>query len=144
MKILFVCQGNVGRSQIAQAFFALKSEHDSECAGTRVRGNEGQRLNELAQEPDQGLTRATIEVMQEKGINLSDNIRRQVTPEMVDHADEVFVMAERDTWPEFLETGGKVQHWAISIDIAGIDYDGVRGIRDKVEDLDSQLVRRIG
>ena len=57
---------------------------------------------------------------------------------------EVFVMAERETWPEFLEVGGKVQHWEIPIDGTRMGHDGMSEVRDRIDDLVSQLVRRIG
>ncbi len=36
MKVLFVCHGNVGRSQVGQVYFDKLSQHESSCAGTAV------------------------------------------------------------------------------------------------------------
>ena len=36
MKVLFVCQSNVGRSQVAHGFFQSMSKHESLTAGTEV------------------------------------------------------------------------------------------------------------
>ena len=36
MKVLFVCHANVGRSQVAQAYFGTISKHDSNSAGIAV------------------------------------------------------------------------------------------------------------
>ena len=49
MKVLFVCVGNVSRSQIAEAFFGSISRHESESAGTGVGKNDGGALIETAE-----------------------------------------------------------------------------------------------
>ena len=44
MKVLFVCLANVGRSQMAEAFFNRLSRHQAGSAGSRVSAQEGQNL----------------------------------------------------------------------------------------------------
>ncbi len=36
MKVLFICYANVGRSQVAQAYFKTLSQHDCDSAGIAV------------------------------------------------------------------------------------------------------------
>ena len=36
MKVLFVCIANVGRSQVAEAYFSKLTQHDSDSAGIAV------------------------------------------------------------------------------------------------------------
>ena len=42
MNVLFMCRGNVGRSQIAEAFFEGMSSYDVASAGIAVGENEGE------------------------------------------------------------------------------------------------------
>ena len=47
MKILFVCKGNVGRSQMATALFNKMSKIKASSAGTNVKEDEGQKIKEI-------------------------------------------------------------------------------------------------
>src|SRR3989344_5808999 len=49
MKILFVCRGNVGRSQMAEALFSNYSNHKVYSAGTKVYENEGEKIIVMAE-----------------------------------------------------------------------------------------------
>jgi len=70
MKILFICGGNVGRSQIAKAFFDKLSIHESVCAGINVGEKEGERLKDMP------LAKPVIECMKDVE-DLSENTRKQ-------------------------------------------------------------------
>ncbi|MDE1827919.1 MAG: low molecular weight phosphatase family protein, partial [Candidatus Micrarchaeota archaeon] len=87
MKILFVCRGNIGRSQMAEAFFAKMSKKNSATsAGTHSReeGVEGVKL---------GIGRwDTPDAMKEIGFDVSDKVSKQLTPEMINSADRVIVI----------------------------------------------------
>ncbi len=106
MKILFVCRENVGRSQTAEALFKKYSKHEVISAGTIV-DNEGQILKNLpgAQE--------VITSLKKEGIDISKNKRNQITPKMVDWADKIIVMAEKETIPDFLLNSQKAIIWEI-------------------------------
>ena len=77
------------------------------------------------------------------GVDISDRERQQLTPEMVDAADLVVLIVEKDKWPDYLQEGGKVVFWDIP-DAYGHDdnfaYDVHRQVQDRVE----QLVKEIG
>ena len=112
MKILFVCKGNVGRSQIAEAFFANMSKHNSaSSAGTDSRrvGVEGSRLGSGEWN--------TLDAMREIGLDVSDKISKQLTPKMVEEADKVIVIMtaeeSRRLLPEYVGRSGKVEQWEI-------------------------------
>jgi protein-tyrosine-phosphatase len=106
MKILFVCRANVGRSQIAESLFKKYSSHKAISAGTIVE-NEGQMIKDLPG------AKNVIEVMKREGLDISRNKRNQVTPEMVDWADKIIVMAEKETIPDFLKNSQKTIMWEI-------------------------------
>ncbi len=142
-KVLFVCFANIGRSQVAQACFNNLSQHDSDCAGIGV-GEATARRNlpsrKMKNVPGQ---RSVHYIRREFGVDIAEKERQQLTPEMVDEADLVIVIEEKNTWPDYLKEGGKVVFWDIP-DAArqddGFAYDVYRQVQDRVE----QLVKEIG
>ncbi len=141
MKVLFVCQNNVGRSQTAEVFFNQLSQHESTSVGTKVGEAEGQTIADLAQTIP--IAALLIELTAADGLSISSNQRNQLTSEMVDAADKVVVMAERETWPEYLVDSGKVVFWEIG-DAANVSPDVLQVMRDQVKAKVEELVREIG
>jgi protein-tyrosine-phosphatase len=78
-KILFVCVENAGRSQIAEGFAKHygNSKVEAISAGTMP----SSEINPLA-----------IQVMQEKGVDISKNKPKLITNQMVQEADTIIVM----------------------------------------------------
>ena len=118
--ILFVCVGNVGRSQIAEAIFnKLKpSGHDLRAisAGTEP----GKEINPLV-----------IEALAEIGIDASANRPKPISPNMIAEAERIITMGceEADFCPaKFLP---KVEEWDIE-DAKGKSLDQIRSIRDTI------------
>ena len=141
MNVLFVCRANLGRSQMAQAMFNRLSQHRSTSAGTMVLEMDGQTVAERAEvAPSVTLV---LELMDEEGLDISSEQRTQLTPELVDEADQVIVMAERETWPDYLVEGGKVEFWDI-VDAFNIPIDQVRAIKDQIKAKVEELVRETG
>ena len=62
---------------------------------------------------------------------------------MMDEADRVIVINEKERWPDYVVEGGKVVHWDVA-DVAGRRDDSVfeiyRWVRKRVE----ELVQEIG
>ena len=117
MNVLFVCNGNVSRSQVAETMFNHLSEHRATSAGTAVRHlkAEGQTLRTRAERPGAPVAaRIVLELMQEKGFDLSNNVLNQVTPEMVDAADRVIVMPGPIPPEDFLARSDKMELWDIT------------------------------
>ena len=141
MKVLFVCQNNVGRSQTADVFFNQLSRHESTSAGTKVGDAEGQTIADLARTIP--IAALLMELTAADGLPISSNQRNQLTSEMVDAADKVVIMAERETWPEYLADGDKVVFWEIG-DAANVSLDGLPGMIDQVKARVEELVREIG
>src|SRR3989344_7599816 len=100
MKILFVCKANVGRSQMAEAFFNKlnqNEENESWSAGVQVNEHEGETIGENKK------AQFVVDVINEEGIDVSSNIRNQLTSEMADNSDKIIMMAERELLPGFLK-----------------------------------------
>ena len=146
MKILFVCHANVGRSQVTQVYFDQLSRHTSNSAGIAVdellvRHNlPGRKLKDA---PGRAAAYILELIRNECGVDIADKERQQLTPQMVEEADVVVVVAEKERWPDYLQEGGKVVFWDIP-DGAGQDeafvYDVFTQVRCRVE----QLVAEIG
>ncbi len=137
MKILFVCRGNVARSQIAEAL--LKSRGGDTfivtSAGTKLSGPE-QPIGELTP-----VINEVVDAMAEIGINVSQNVRRQITEEMVHDVDTIIlVVDDNDPIPEFLKNSPKVvAHWHV-LDPKGKDLEFTRNVRKQISDLVDQFI----
>jgi len=140
MKILFVCRGNIGRSQMAKEFFnaSCKDGYSADACGTRVGEFEGQLIKDIQNDSVEDDIRA----MREVGLDVSNNARKNITPDLVENADRVIVMAERDTLPEYLLSNPKVTYWEIE-NPKGQTYEKTCEIRDAVRDSVESFLRTI-
>lgn len=139
MKVLFICKANVGRSQIATAFFnQLSKTHTAFSAGTNVNENNKPLFNQVTKEGE-----LSVKCMAGAGIDLSKTTRKQLTPEMVKEADKIIVMTEKENWPEYLRNSPKVIIWQVE-DAKGMSYEFHCRIRDQIKKLVEELVKEIG
>lgn len=131
MKTLFICHANVGRSQAAMEMYRKKGG-TADSAGTNVDAPG----KTLAERP----TATTIvQVMREDyDIDMIHNVRTQLTQELAEPYDRLIVMAEPETWPEWLRHDKRVTYWEI-MDTKGQDLATTRRlvheINDKVDTL---------
>ena len=143
MKVLFVCYANVGRSQVAHAYFTTLSRHASDSAGIAVNELIVQRNLASRKLKDVRDQRPVEHIRREFGMDVSERERQQLVPAMLDEADCVIVIAEKERWPGYLQEGGKVVFWDIP-DAVGqpdeIAYDIFRQVQRGVE----RLVEEIG
>ena len=114
--VLFVCNHNAGRSQMAQAFFERYGPEDvrAESAGT---------------EPAREIWPPVVEAMGEVGIDIAGRRPKKLTVEMQLHADWAITMGCGDACP-YVAT--MVEAWDIP-DPAGRPIEDVRAIRDGIE-----------
>ncbi len=115
-KILFVCVGNAGRSQMAQAF--------AERAGLEARSAGSHAESHLHPE--------VVEVMGELGIDIGDRVPHQLADEDVEWADLVVTMGCGDACPVL--PGKEYLDWKI-LDPMGLRIEMVREIRDEIAGL---------
>jgi protein-tyrosine-phosphatase len=109
MKVLFVCRGNVGRSQMISALFNKYSDLGMHSAGIKVHENEGQKIKDIP------IAEPVIRFMKREGINVEENVRRQLTPQMIEEYDNVVIIApEEESFPEYLINAKNVEFWDIS------------------------------
>ena len=114
--VLFVCNHNAGRSQMAQAFFDRLAPDDirAESAGSN---------------PAHAVWPEVVEAMREIGIDMAGRKPRKLLVEMQLHADWAITMGCGDICPYVPTT---VEAWDIP-DPAGRPMDEVRAIRDEIE-----------
>ena len=126
--VLFVCVGNSGRSQMAEAFFNHYAEGKARAisAGT---------------EPASTVDPTVIKVMKEVGIDISGNKPKALTPEMIDQANLVITMgcsAEAACPASWVET----RDWGLE-EPKGKPLEKVREIRDQIKARVAQLLEEI-
>ncbi|MBX4201753.1 hypothetical protein KW803_02575 [Candidatus Saccharibacteria bacterium] len=136
-EILFVCVNNVGRSQWAESIYNNARPGQAESAGTSVDEPDG-FVGDWVGGPD-----LIIHVQNEEGPNIARNRRKQLTEDMLQKFGRVVVMAQPETWPNFIQIGGHIDQWEIN-DPVNMTIGEVRLtrtlVKSKVEELINGLV----
>ena len=125
-KVLFVCVENAGRSQMAEAF-------------AKKYGANKFTVSSAGNKPAEKVNPTVVEVMKERGIDLSSTIPQLITAKMVQEADLIVTMGCNDQGicpgPFFKPT----INWAVE-DPKGKSIEKVREIRDEIERQIKQLL----
>jgi arsenate reductase (thioredoxin) len=117
VNVYFVCIGNAGRSQMAEALFkqAAGGSHEARSAGSR---------------PESHLHPEVVKAMRELGVDLSGRVPRGITQEDVQWADVVVTMGcGEDACPVL--PGKRYLDWDLT-DPIGLPLAEVRAIRDDI------------
>lgn len=135
-KVIFICKGNMHRSPTAEALYNLFKKDNSLAIsyGTWVE-KEGRQGVPLSAYPS--FQRFIDELKSEYGVDISSHKSIQVTPEALEGADKIVVIAEEYSIPDWLR-GYKYEHWDLP-DKDGMTHEeimeDIKGIKDKVEGL---------
>jgi len=127
LKILFVCVGNMCRSQMAEGFARRYGggRVEARSAGTAATGM---------------VYPLTVAAMREVGIDISGQTSEQVTDEMLDWADLVVTLGccrADDLCPVTFR--GEKLDWDVE-DPVGRPMDVMRGVRDRIGRLVRELI----
>jgi arsenate reductase len=132
VNILFLCTGNACRSQIAEGWGrALAPEHRFSSAGIEAHGKNPR----------------AIAVMQEAGIDISDQESTRVTPEMLAAADLVVtVCGHADEHCPVLPAGVEKRHWPLEdpARATGSEEEVMRVFRATREDIRQRVQDLLG
>jgi len=128
-KILFVCVENAGRSQMAEAF---ANKHGKDKFVILSAGNK----------PAEKINPVVVEVMKEKGIDISANKPKLITFQMAQDSDLIVTMGCNDQGicpgPFFKPT----IEWKLE-DPKGKPIEKVRDIRDQIERQVQELIAEL-
>ena len=128
--VLFVCVGNAGRSQMAEAF------------AKRV----GLRASSAGTVPSSSVNPLVIEAMSEKGIDISSATPRKLTMEMIYEVGLVVTMGcsveEVCPRPMLEKMQKRLVEWSVD-DPKGKPLEDVRRIRDGIEREVQELVHQL-
>jgi arsenate reductase len=113
-RAFFICIGNAGRSQMAQAFYE-RLGGEARSAGSR---------------PEDELHPEVVEAMHEIGLDLTGRTPKGIAQEDVEWAEIVVSMGCGDACPVL--PGKRYVDWELP-DPAGAPLDEVRAVRDEIE-----------
>jgi arsenate reductase len=128
-RVLFLCVGNSGRSQMAEAFF------NHFCAGACLAVSAGTR-------PAASVSRTAIAVMAEVGIDMRAERPKPLTWRMVRQADRIITMGcdVVESCPAGLHAS---EDWSLE-DTRGQPLEKVRLIRDQLQERVLSLLAELG
>lgn len=133
MKVLFICKSNLARSQISEEVFNKLSKNNiAISAGLNPRNYEGKKVS---------ITRYFASVVKEIGYNIDNKISKKITKEMVNSANKIIVIGERNNWPDYLK-GKKIEYWNIE-DPGGKDLKTTLKIRDQLLPKIKELIKNL-
>jgi arsenate reductase len=116
-EVLFVCVHNAGRSQMAAALLAQRSDG-------RI------HVRSAGSTPSDEVDPAVVQAMAEVGIDISSEVPKVLTDEAVQAADAVVTMGCGDACPVY--PGKRYLDWDLP-DPAGKTLEEVRPIRDEID-----------
>jgi arsenate reductase len=119
-RVFFVCIGNAGRSQMAQALYERRGG-EARSAGSR---------------PERELHPQVVEAMREVGVSLDGRLPKGIVREDVEWADVVVTMGCGDACPVL--PGKRYVDWNLP-DPVVMPLEEVRALRDEIERLVAEL-----
>ena len=126
-EVLFVCVQNAGRSQMAAGLL------DKLAAGRL-------HVRSAGSEPADRINPAVREAMAEVGVDLDKEFPKPLTDEVVRAADAVITMGCGDACPIY--PGKRYEDWELD-DPAELHLDGVRRVRDEIQDRLQRLLAEV-
>ncbi|MCI9859482.1 arsenate reductase ArsC [Microbacterium proteolyticum] len=126
-EILYVCIQNSGRSQMAAAI-------------TRHLAGEKVHVRSAGSQPAAELLPGVVTVLEEAGIDVTEEFPKPLTDDVVRAADAVVTMGCGDACP--LYPGKRYVDWQLD-DPAELDLDGIRAIRDEIRQHVEQLLTEL-
>ena len=122
MNVLFVCNGNVARSQEAEVFYNTSKVNSNDTATS---GGVNVKL-------DKPIDPLVIEVMNEIGYDLSAAKRKFINEEMVRSADLIISFKPAEELPTFISGHVNITYWQV-LDPQQQTIEFHREVRDAIQ-----------
>lgn len=130
-KVLFICEGNAGRSQMAEAFYNhYKGKNLAISAGT---ADVGKKYNFTPRKD-------IVAVMQEKNIDISHQRIKQLTEKMIQEVKTIVVLCEPNLLPHFVLSSKLKIFFKEVNDPVNSTIEETRNIRDQIEQIVLNLI----
>jgi protein-tyrosine-phosphatase len=126
--VVFLCVQNAGRSQMALGWART-------LAGDAIESYSG------GSEPAGEINPAAVQAMAEVGIDISSEVPKRWTDEVIWGADVIITMGCGDACPVY--PGKRYEDWEVP-DPAGLGPDEIRPIRDEIGDRVRTLLAQLG
>ncbi len=127
--IVFVCNGNTARSQMAEAFFNAYNKDPGYYAAS------------AGISPGKSLKKEAIDVMKERGIDISSQKPKALTEKLSRDAERIITMGCVDSCP--LTPEGKTTDWGLE-DVSGKPIGKYREVRERIEAKVKGLLSELG
>jgi arsenate reductase (thioredoxin) len=127
-EILFVCEQNAGRSQMAAVLTA-------QLSGGKV------HVRSAGSMPSPEVNPIVVSAMTELGLDMGQEFPKPLTDDVVQAADVVVTMGCGDACPVY--PGKRYQDWELS-DPAGLPIEDVRTIRDQIKANVEKMLESLG
>lgn len=131
MKILFICDGNVARSQEAELFVNSLSDGQHQATSAGINPRIGKPIDPLV-----------IQVMNEIGYSMNGNVRKLFNEGMASDVDVVVSFVSASELPGFIRNISDVRYWDVQ-DPKGESLDFHRKTRDLIKSKVESLLAEI-
>lgn len=129
--VLFVCQANIGRSQMAEAFFNQMTNSNLATSAA---------CEDFKEKYGGKITSEIIETMDQVGIDLRDKQMKLLTPAMVKKADKIVILCDKKYCPDFLLNAGEKVVIKTLEDPHTKDAQTIAQIRDQIKSIVKDLI----
>ena len=135
-KIVFICNGNILRSQIAKALYnkLVKDGSIAYSYGTRVEAKDRQGVLISSVK---GMN-VTINELLKQGIDISNERCDELKEEYLKNVDKIVVMADKEYIPPWLNNY-KFEYW----EIINPDYFGSKIAKDVIESIREKVLKML-
>lgn len=122
--------GNIGRSQMAEAFY-------NQMTGTQDASSAG--VQDVAKKYGYHPTAEIVTAMNEEGIDVSQKLIKHATPEILDNAENIVVLCQKEQCPAEITSRSNVSYRTVE-DPFQQSPEKVRAIRDQVKSIVASLI----
>ncbi len=132
-KVLFICAGNVARSQMAEAFYNKFTNSSNAISAGILDFTPAKYGHPIAE---------VVKIMSEEGIDISQKKVKTVTVDMVTNVDQIYVLCPEEKIPEFITKNNNVKYWNIE-DPFDSSFENFRVVRNKIKEKIEKLLQNL-